>query len=75
MSTRGGGGRRRHSLPIQARELDAKARLRIAEAKAYGVRAISKEDPILTGRNMQELNRQSHEVRYFPRLCLPARRL
>lgn len=52
--------------------LASESRPFIAEAKAYEVRDISNGKGILTERNMQQLNRHHHEVRYSPRLCLPS---
>ncbi len=55
--------------------LAAEARPFIADAKAYEVGVISNGNRISTERNMQQLKRHHHEVRYSPGLCLPSRRL
>ena len=55
--------------------LAAEARPFIDEAKAYEVTDISNGNRILTERNVQQLKRHHHEVRYSPRLCLPSCRL
>jgi hypothetical protein len=72
---RGEGRNKRRSLPQDRVLFLAEARPLIAEAKAYEESHISNGNRILTGRNVQQLKRHYHEVRYSPRLCLPSRRL
>lgn len=76
MHFRGKGEGKTRDLPQhRVLVLAAKARPLIAEAKAYEVNVISNGNRIVTVRDMPQLKRRYHEVRYSPRLYLPARQL